>query len=183
MKIIDINGIKRECVSVVPDKAFPGFMKVEYKSKIRKDYTHSEWYPIADFVKNNPRLAHLAKGAPKPPKEDLGIVSKATTNSLYDKTKKWRKNIFAGYPLWISRGKGEGQTRTILSNDARRLTIDKNWDVIPDRSSQYVISFNIHDPQVLGNILPGMDIVLPVKKKVVVKKAKKKKLISRKVKR
>lgn len=179
MKIVDINGIERECNSVAPDKEFPGFMKVEYKSKVRKGYTHSEWYPIADFVKNNPKLASLTKGTPKPPKEDLGVVSNATSISLVDKTKGWKENVFAGYPLWISRGKGEGQIRTILSNDAHRLTINKPWEVIPDKTSQYVISFNIHDPQVLGNILPDMDVVLPLKKKAVTKKTKKRKLVLR----
>lgn len=154
-------------------------MKIEFKSKTRKNYTYSEWYPVTDFVKNNPKLAHLAKKAPKPVKEDLGVVSSATKNSLTDKTKGWEQNIFASYPLWISRGKGEGQVRTILANDAHRLTIDKPWQVVPDKTSQYVISFNIHDPQVLGNILPGMDVVLPLKKRAATKKAKKKKLVLR----
>lgn len=155
MQIIDINGIARECSKVGPDNKFPGFMRVEYKSKVRKGYTHSEWYPLKEFVKNNPKLASLAKGAPEPAKEDLGVVSKATTNSLSDKTKKWKKNSFAGYPVWISRGKGEGQTRTILANDAHRLTINKPWKEVPDKTSQYVISQNIHNPQVLGNTLPN----------------------------
>lgn len=174
MKIVDINGIERECESITPDKSFPGFMKIEFKSKRRKGYTHFEWYPVADFAKNNPKLASLAKKAPKPAKEDLGVVSKATKTSLTDKTKGWKENIFSGYPLWISRGKGEGQTRKILANDAHCLTIDKPWKVIPDKTSQYVISYNIHDPQVLGNVLPGMDVVPAMKKKSTTKKTKKK---------
>ena len=43
MKIIDVNGNERECVSATPDKGFPGYMKLEFKSKIRKGYQHSEW--------------------------------------------------------------------------------------------------------------------------------------------
>ncbi len=155
MKIIDVNGNERECVSATPDKGFPGYMKIEFKSKIRKDYHHSEWYPVNEFVKNNPKLAHLAKGAPKPPKEDLGVVTSASKTSLTDKKKKWKTNNFAGYPLWISRGKGEAQTRKIISNTKNTLTINQPWKVIPDKTSQYVISFNVHNPQVMGATLPG----------------------------
>lgn len=175
MRIIDINGAERECARVAPDKNFPGFMKVEYHSKTRRGYTHSEWYPVAEFVKNNPKLANLTKGAGKLPKEDLGVATKATKDSLTDKTKTWLKNVFAGYPIWISRGKGEGQTRTIATNTTNRLVINKPWEIIPDKTSQYVISHNIHNPQRMGNLLPGMGKGLPVKK---MKKKRKEKSLS-----
>jgi len=165
MKIVDINGSARECFNIAPDKNFPGFMKAEFKSKWRRGYTHAEWYSIADFIKNNPQLVNLAKKAAKTAKEDLGVVNKATRDSLTDKNKKWPKDIFAGYPLWISRGKGEGQTRTILANDIHHLTIDKPWEIIPDKTSQYVISFNVHNPHALGNTLPGTVVARKTKKK------------------
>ena len=32
MKIIDINGVERECVSVALDKDYPGYVKADFKS-------------------------------------------------------------------------------------------------------------------------------------------------------
>lgn len=154
MKIIDINGVARDCTSVAIDSNFPGYMKVEFLSKIRKGYKHSEWYPIPQFVKNNPSLKQLAQGAAKIPNDDLGVVTEAKPRQLIDRTKKWEANIYAGYPIWIARGKGEGQTRFILSNNKNSLKIDKDWETLPNKTSQYVISYNVHDPQVLGNTLP-----------------------------
>ncbi|PIR79968.1 MAG: hypothetical protein COU25_02650 [Candidatus Levybacteria bacterium CG10_big_fil_rev_8_21_14_0_10_35_13] len=154
IQIVDINGQTRECIRIVPDKDFPGFMKVLYKSKNRKGYSHSEWYAITNFVKNNPKLKDLTKNAPKEAKEDLGVVTGAKESVLSDRTKKWEKNIFAGNTIWISRGKGEGQTRIVLANDKNTVTIDHPWKEIPDKTSQYLISFNVHDPQVRGNTLP-----------------------------
>ena len=169
MKIVDINDKTRECVGIAPDKDYPGFMKVQYKSKIRKGYSHSEWYAISDFIKNNPKLKNLAKNAPKEAKEDLGVVTGAKGNILSDKSKKWERNIFAGTTIWISRGKGEGQTRTVLTNDANTVVVDHPWKEIPDKTSQYVISDNVHDPQVRGNTLPPIIKVRKVDKNINLK--------------
>ena len=156
MKIVDTNGVERECVKAVPDPQYPGYVKVYFKSKIRKGYSHEEWYPIEEFKKNNPKLIGLVKGSDGSVEEDLGVVTGATEKTLVDKSKKWKKNIFAEYPIWISRGTGEGQTREVTSNTKNSVTIDKSWDMVPDKSSQFVISHNIHDPQVLGNTLSGI---------------------------
>ncbi len=157
MIIVDINGNKRDCLRVSPDNNWPGYMKVEYRSQHRKDHQYAEWYPVEDFVKNNPGYKNLAAGAPQPAPETLGVVSKAGKLSLTDKPKNWKKNIFVNSPVWISRGKGEGQVRRVISNTKNTITIDRNWKTIPDKTSQYVISFNIHDPQILGNTLPGFE--------------------------
>lgn len=164
MQITDINGEKRDCVEIFPDNKFPGFMKVKYVSRFRPNHQYCEWYKKEDFVKNNPQLANLIKDAKEPWKEDLGVVSAAGNTTLCDKTKKWHKNEFAGYPVWISRGRGEGQTRKIKENGDTTLTVDKPWIVIPDKTSQYVISHNVHDPQIMGNTLP-QEFKLPKKKK------------------
>jgi hypothetical protein len=165
MKIIDINGKERECFKVFPDSKFAGFMKIEYTSKTRKGYAHSEWYPIKDFIKNNPTLKNLTTGAPKVAEDTLGRVSKADKTILTDKSQNWKENCYLGFPVWISRGKGEGQTRTIVSNTHNTITINKKWEIIPDKSSQYVISHNVHDPQIIGNTL-GLDKKIKRVKKV-----------------
>lgn len=154
MQIIDINGETRECLEISPDQSFPGYIKVLYASKYRPNHKYSEWYKKEDFIKNNPNLVKLIKGTPQPWKEDLGRVSMASNQTITDKTKKWKSNEFAGYPLWISRGLGEGQMRKIIINSNDTLIIDKPWKITPDKSSQYVISHNVHDPQVMGNTMP-----------------------------
>ncbi|PJE69378.1 hypothetical protein COU96_00070, partial [Candidatus Shapirobacteria bacterium CG10_big_fil_rev_8_21_14_0_10_38_14] len=88
MKIIDINGEERDCVKVYPDPKFAGYMKVEFASKNRVGYTHSEWYPIADFIKNNPKLKNLTTKAIKVVNDDLGVVTGAKPISLTDKSKR-----------------------------------------------------------------------------------------------
>ena len=172
MQIIDINGITRECKLVVPDKNFPGYMKLEYVSKNRKGFSHLEWYPIIEFIKNNPKFSKIAEGARLNPKEDLGAVTKAGNGTLEDLTKDWPKNIYAGTHLWISRGKGEGQQREIIKNDKNKLYIDRPWKEIPDKSSQYVVSFNVRkDIKPAGNTLPGIETRQALEK--LIKKAKK----------
>lgn len=153
MFIIDINGSKRECVKAYVDKNYPGYVKVDYKTT----RTYSEWYPIDDFLKKNPDLKDLIHATPLT-HEDLGVVSSSKKLSLSDRTKNWKKDAYIGFPIWISRGKGEGQMRKVVGNTKNTITIDKNWGVLPDKTSQYVLSYNIHDVQILGNTLPWTDL-------------------------
>lgn len=165
MKIIDINGEERDCTKVYPDPKFAGYMKVEFISKNRVGYTHSEWYPIIDFVKNNPTLKDLTTKAVKVVNDDLGIVTSAKKNNLIDNSKKWEENEYVDFPIWISRGKGEGQTRKVIKNTKNTIFIDKAWDILPNNTSQYVLSHNIHDPQVRGNTLPNVEVMKLTKRK------------------
>ena len=171
MKIIDINGNERECVKVTPDLEWPGYMKAEI---IDRNGTHSEWYLLDDFIKLNSNLKYLANGAPPEDKDDLGVVTGSKTNTLTDKKKAWEDNIYVGTPIWISRGKGEGQVRTIISNSKNSVEINQEWDILPDNSSQYVISFNIHNPKAAGNSLPSPAApLLNLEKKQPIKTRKK----------
>ncbi len=155
MKIVDINGKQRECVKAFVDKKWPGFMRVEYQTAVRQ---HHEWYEIDKFIKNNPDLAHLAKDAPEVTQETLGVVTSSNKKSLKDSKQNWSENAYAGMPVWISRGLGEGQVRNILSNTKNTLALDKAWEILPNKTSQYVISYNIPDhAQAWGNTLPGID--------------------------
>ncbi len=165
MIIIDINGNKRDCVSAVPDKDFPGYIKVLFKNQLR---SHVEWFPVEEFKEKNPDLSLFKNYQEDEPHEDLGIVFSSTKTSLMDKKKNWESNIYTNIPVWISRGKGEGQVRTAVSNNKNSVTIDKPWTELPDPSSQYVISSNIHNPHVFGNSLPVME-----KTKRKIKKKKK----------
>ncbi len=152
MFIIDINGTKRECIAAYPDKDYPGFVKVDFKNQFR---SYSEWYPIDEFNTRNPDLASLTASVKDVAPEITGIVSASIGTTLTDKTQTWQKNSYAGFPVWISRGKGEGQVRTVLSNTRNAIVIDKPWNIRPNRFSQYVLSRNIHgEKKAVGNILP-----------------------------
>ena len=154
MTVTDINGSVRECLNITHDHSYPGYVKVEFASNRLAPATYFEWYPIDDFISYNPALAHIVNNKLQPAQDDLGVVSKSSANTLSDKTKKWTPNSYASFPLWISRGTGEGQVRTILSNTHNMLTLDKPFEIKPDKTSQYVISHNIHDVQVMDNTLP-----------------------------
>ena len=142
MQIIDINGKTRDCVRAHLDPHWPGFVTIDYESKNRQGYKHTEWYPIPDFLSRNPTLAHLVAGVDITPAPDLaGAVTKCTLNTLTDKTQNWEVNDYAGFYVWISRGAGVGQIRTVLSCTKNVLKVDKPWDKpIPTAGSQYVLT-------------------------------------------
>lgn len=156
MKITDINGVSRECLEVGADQTYPGYVKILYPSKRQQGQIRTEWYPAETFFKFNPELKDLAKAIPVPPKDITGVVSTSKPDSLKDGTQKWKLDCYIGYTVWISRGLGEGQTRGIIQNNKNTLFIDKPWDIKPDKTSQYVVSRNIHDPTPQHNILPGV---------------------------
>jgi hypothetical protein len=159
MKIKDINGRQRDCKSAYLDPNWPGFVTVEFVSKRRKGHKHTEWYPIDQFLQKNPDLEHLVKQGNSDNLADVvGVVTTASTKTLSDNQQKWPKNAYAGYMIWISRGKGEGQTNTILKNTPQTLTIAKKWTTIPDSTSQYVISKTLGNIKASGNKLPQVEL-------------------------
>ncbi|MBP9817219.1 hypothetical protein KBC75_00495 [Candidatus Shapirobacteria bacterium] len=158
MIITDINGSQRECVETRIDPQYPGFVTVVYASKNRPGDKHVEWYPMEEFMKLNPEVVTVLGGMPNTPKDDLGVVTHAGEMYMEDTKKDWQTNIYVGFYVWISRGEGEAQVRLIKSNSKNTLTIDRVWDKVPNTTSQYVISHNIHDVKILGNELPTINL-------------------------
>lgn len=144
MKVIDINGQEREVKEVIPDPDYPGFMKLQFRR-------HHEWLSINEFIKLNPDLTHLADKALKVPDDVVGIATSAGNNFLRDSNQNWDKNAYMGMFVWISRGKGEGQKRTVIKNSKNQVFTDKPWDIKPDKTSQYVISYNVQEVKPMGN--------------------------------
>ncbi len=77
-----------------------------------------------------------------------GTVTSATSLTLTDRLKSWKiasGNILndTGYAknreVILVSGKGEGQYRKVVSNTSDTLTVDKAWDIIPDKTTKYVI--------------------------------------------
>jgi len=150
MKIIDINGSEREVKSVAPDPSYPGYVRVEFRR-------HHEWYTITEFLQFNPDLKHLTANAPALPEEIVGKVTSSSKDSLSDSNKDLKPNTYVGWYIWISRGKGEGQRRTITKNSKSKFTVDKPWDIKPDTTSQYVLSFNVKETKAMGNTFASDD--------------------------
>lgn len=141
MKIIDINGKQRECVRAYPDPSYPGFIRVEYENPKRKYHV---WIPVDDFEKNNPGvLGGVLDQIHHPPPEVTSTPTSATKSTLTDSTRQWEENTYRNSHVWIGRGKGEGQSREIIANTQDTLILKDNWDDLPDKSSQYVISEHI----------------------------------------
>lgn len=152
MKIIDINGIEREVQSVAPDPGYPGFVRVEFKR-------HHEWMSFAEFSDKNPKLVNLIKDSAPLPQDVVSVVSGATKNTLTDAKADWQKNVYLGMTVWISRGLGEGQKRTVIKNTKITLTLDRPWEIKPDSTSQYVITSAVQDSvRAMGNTLPQADM-------------------------
>lgn len=156
MNIIDINNATRDCLRVFLDPAWPGYVSVEFARKSDPTCTRIEWMPLADFALKNPQLEELFEGKSTAPAPDIsGIVSTAGSDTLVDKTAAWATNAYAGHYVWISRGPGDGTTRTILKNTATILYLDKPWDKKPTRDSQYAVLQTLpqnHAPS--GQMLP-----------------------------
>lgn len=141
MQIIDINGKTRDCVRAHLDPHWPGFVTIDYESKNRPGYKHTEWYPLPDFLAKNPNLAAIVKDAAPPAKDLASKITSCTKNTLKDQTQNWSKNCYAGFNVWISRGIGAGQIRIVLSNSQTTLKIDKPWNKpFPKSSSEYVLT-------------------------------------------
>lgn len=156
MKIIDINGRERECVRAYFNHSWPGYVTVEFESKRRKGYKHTEWMPIDDFFAHNPSLKNTITTQGLPPKRPLqlaGQVTSALKDSLTDTTQNWDPNSYAGMYCWISRGKGEGQVRIILKNTKSRVVVDKPWDTRPNHTSQYSLLYHRPTTPAQGNTL------------------------------
>lgn len=161
MKIIDINLRERDCVRAYLDPNWPGFVTVDFESKRRPGFRHTEWMPMADFFEKNPDLVGKITNDDTPltrPKQVAGEVTSAGINSLTDKTRDWKINDFAGMFAWISRGKAEGQVRIILSNTKTKIVVDKPWDTKPNTTSQYSLVYNKPNTPASGNSLPVVDM-------------------------
>jgi hypothetical protein len=160
IKIKDANGMDRLALKVTPDKTYPGFIKVQFRR-------HFEWISITEFVKFNPHLTDLIKDAPKVADDVVGVVTSSGPDYLRDTSQNWKPNAYLGMFAWISRGLGEGQKRTVVKNSKNQLLIDKPWDTKPNKTSQYVISYNVQEVRAMGNSLPAENIKELEKKAII----------------
>ncbi len=67
-------------------------------------------------------------------------VNTHSTTTVGNSTLNMLSNDFRGAMVRVSKGKGVGQERTILSNSGTTLTVRPAWDVEPDGSSKFAIA-------------------------------------------
>ena len=105
-------------------------------------------------LSNNNKTLHL-KDMPED-KWTADNTHKGYTTSDDGKIKAGYSRKLEGQVIIISKGKGQGQWRTIASAAAdRTVTIDKAWDVQPDANSTFVIAPGFITPVIYGNKIEG----------------------------
>jgi hypothetical protein len=75
-------------------------------------------------------------------REEVHPVVNATSagpQSIAWSTATWAENQFQGKLVWIAGGKGKGQERTVLANNANTLFVE-GWSVEPDITSSFAIA-------------------------------------------
>lgn len=159
MKVIDINSIERDCEKVYLDPNWPGYVTIIFPSKSDPNRKRTEWIPIQDFINKNTDYQNKIenfKNIPPLPPQISGIVTSVQENSLSDTTQNWNKNIYTGFFVWISRGKGEGQTMGIIGNTKNKLLLDSVWKEKPNKTSQYTIVYLRPTVSIMNNNLPNL---------------------------
>jgi len=71
--------------------------------------------------------------------EFSGTASSGTDATIVDSGESLQSNEYISDYVWITGGTGEGQLRTITSNDGTTLSISEDWDTNPDNTSTYKI--------------------------------------------
>jgi len=70
----------------------------------------------------------------------IGFASDADGTTLVDEKQKWKPDMYAGCTVLIISGRGFGQYRQVAGNTADTLTLACPWRVVPDKTSEYVVT-------------------------------------------
>jgi len=155
--IIENNHITR-LGDLQTAKGETGGFNIDYSSDIIVLNNHMDVEGRAIEYHNQGETILSQGGDPK--QMDAGIVTSATAFTIADTAKKWKQirtvNLSSCDGVAIVDGKGAGQWRRIVKNNANTITVSKPWDIIPDNSSHYVlIRWSAEDWLVKGNVLEG----------------------------
>jgi len=99
--------------------------------------------PIKNKVRNDGETL-LTEGGAGSRTENLGFVADASATTLTDTLNKINVYPFTGqsipenYGVAIVGGHGAGQMRRVIGYHNSTITVDKPWDLLPDRTSRYV---------------------------------------------
>lgn len=107
--------------------------------------------------------AEATWAAYRDPQDNGTADAGAPNDGLDDATKSWATNEWASKPVHIYGGTGSGQTRTVSSNTATRLTVSVNWTTNPDATSVYAVGDLWTQPGAMGEITtPSIAIANPL---------------------
>jgi predicted CxxxxCH...CXXCH cytochrome family protein len=90
--------------------------------------------------------------------DDYGTATAGGSNYLDNTIKRWVTNQWTGKTIAILSGTGSGQTRTISSNTATRVTVSSSWTTNPNSTSVYKI---IGNTNLVGGVMrnvPGASV-------------------------
>lgn len=122
------------------------------------DSVYSAYYDIADALTNKPGtffqyrnqqyliVNSLSGGAPKLYQNgNRGLATGPGTGSseMADTAKTWLIDQWKDWYVWVIGGKGFSQRtpyRKITANTVNTLTVDAAWDILPDATTEYVIT-------------------------------------------
>jgi len=65
-----------------------------------------------------------------------------TQNTVGNESLEMNANRYRGLTVWVTRGRGAGQERTIAANTTTELTVASAWSVEPDATSFFVVAEN-----------------------------------------
>ncbi|MDD4922650.1 MAG: glycosyl hydrolase family 28-related protein, partial [Bacteroidales bacterium] len=166
--IIENNHITR-WGDLQPIKGESGGFNIDYSKDfvVMKNRMDVDGNPIAD---KNMGETILSQGG-NPEGQTLGKVTAATATSISDSKAQWptfetisdnkKENVKANVTalsnaVAIVSGKGAGQWRYIAGNTATTMQIDRPWDIVPDKGSEYVVmKWSAEDFLVKDNVLEG----------------------------
>lgn len=69
---------------------------------------------------------------------NTGAVS-GTIRTVSDGSGAWEVNRYNNYRVYLTGGTGAGQHRRMVNNTANVITVDRNWDIIPDSTTTFEV--------------------------------------------
>ena len=69
-----------------------------------------------------------------------GTAESGTTNTLTDINRTWTEDEWIGETIYITEEVGEGQNRTVASNNDTTITVTSDWTTNPDHTSEYAVT-------------------------------------------
>ncbi|MEP7098901.1 MAG: hypothetical protein ABI781_00235, partial [Burkholderiales bacterium] len=115
--------------------------------------------PITNLARNDGETI-LSEGGGAQRTENLGNVASAGSKTLSDPANNLQVDPFdegvipENYGVAIVGGKGAGQTRRVVAYTRPTLTVDRDWDIVPDASSRYAtFVWGLEKALIKGNTL------------------------------
>lgn len=73
-------------------------------------------------------------------KKTIGFATGGSKNTLVDRRQDWKPGLFRDATVLVISGRGFGQYRRVIGNTEDTLTLERPWNVLPDATTEYVVS-------------------------------------------